>query len=460
MQNAELKWRLRLERAPRHSTFSKLNGLVIILKQLELRQAVPDILSMSHKSNDYSSNALSDLESRGHWGIKKGLNNIRELLIGLGNPENAYPAVLIAGTNGKGSTGAFLAHALTSAGLKIGWTTSPHLISPSERIWINGRRASENDLEQHLTQVFNVEAARGIKATYFELTLAAALLAFNRASVDLALVEVGMGGRWDATNILNPILTILTNVALDHTAHLGDTLEAIAAEKLCTARSNRPLVIGPALNQEWLAPLCESKPNMLPSRPLDAEIHWDHSYIGGHLIKLAGAHQIHNLAIALRAIDALRDSGWNLDAGLVYSGLSDAEWPGRLWSAPGLSNVVFDGAHNTNGAEALANHMKKCGVRPHIFFSAMGDKDLSGMAKALAGANPLSVTLIPGEDPRCASLEAMRRAWREAGYSNAPFLTLVELVSKLKKNTSDIYLVTGSLYFLGRLMKELNIFLT
>jgi len=412
---------------------------------------------MLHKTNSYSSHPLADLESRGHWGIKKGLDNIRELLAGLGNPDNSYPAVLIAGTNGKGSTGAFLAHALTSSGLKVGWTTSPHLLSPSERIWINGRHLRESDLERLLTQVFNAEAQRDIKATYFELMLAAALLAFNQASVDLALVEVGMGGRWDSTNILNPILTLLTNVALDHTAHLGDTLEAIAAEKLCTARDNRPLALGPELDPEWLAPLCESKPIMLTSSPPEAEIHWDHSYIGGHRIKLAGAHQTRNLVVALKAIDALRDLGWKLDAESVYRGLSNAEWPCRLWSAPGLSNVVFDGAHNTNGAEALADHIKVCGIKPRIFFSVMGDKDIFGMAGALSSANPLSVTLIQGEDPRCATLEAMRSAWLDAGYSDPQSLTLKELASKLKKNTSDIYLVTGSLYFLGHLMKELNI---
>ena len=408
-------------------------------------------------TNDYSPHPIKILESRGHWGIKKGLDNIRELLAGLGNPENSYPAVLIAGTNGKGSTGAFLAHALVSAGLKVGWTTSPHLVSPAERIWINGRRLRESDLEQLLAQVFIVEAARGVAATYFELILAAALLAFNRASIDLALVEVGMGGRWDSTNILNPIVTILTNVALDHTAHLGNTPEAIAAEKLCTARDYRPLALGPTLNTEWLAPLCESKPKMMLSYTPDAEIYWDHSYVNGRKIKMAGAHQVQNLALALKAIDALRDLGWNLDAELVYRGLSNAEWPGRLWRAPGLSNVVFDGAHNPNGAEALAKHIKNCGVQPHIFFSAMGDKDLPGITSALSGANPLSVTLILGEDPRCATLEAMRRAWLDAGYSDTPSLTLKELTSKLKQNTSDTYLVTGSLYFLGHLMKELNI---
>jgi len=401
--------------------------------------------------------SLSTLESRGHWGIKRGLDNIRELLDALGHPETSFPAVLIAGTNGKGSTGAFLAHGLQAAGLRVGWTTSPHLLCPSERIWINGRHISENDLERLLAQVLNAEAERGIRATYFELMVSAALLAFKQASIDLALVEVGMGGRWDSTNILNPIFTILTNVALDHMAHLGDTLEAIASEKLCTARDNRPLVLGPTLDPQWLTPLCSCKPHVVTSRVPDADIFWDHSYVNGHRINMAGAHQLHNLASALSSIDVLRDLGWKLASDRIYRGLSCAEWPGRLWKPPGLSNVFFDGAHNTNGAEALASHVNRCGIRPHLFFSAMGDKDLSGMAKALAAINPLSVTLIQGNERRWAEPEAMRSAWSLAGYDDLPLLTMKDLASKLQESKSDTYLVTGSLYFLGYLLRELNI---
>jgi dihydrofolate synthase/folylpolyglutamate synthase len=403
--------------------------------------------------------SLSVLESRGHWGIKKGLDNIRKLLVGLGHPETSYPAVLIAGTNGKGSTGAFLAHSLQSAGLNIGWTTSPHLLCPSERIWINGQHVSKNDLDALLEQVLCAEMALGIKATYFELMVSASLLAFEQASVDLALVEVGMGGRWDSTNILDPIITILTNVAMDHTAHLGDTLEAIAAEKLCTARDNRPLVLGPALEPQWLKPLCESKPLMLTSCLPDAEIFWDHSVVNGYQINLAGNHQIHNLATALGAIDALRGLGWKLDADRVYCGLSNTKWPGRFWKVPGLSNVVFDGAHNVNGAEALAGHLNRCGVRPHLFFSAMSDKDLFGMAMALAAARPLSVTIVEGEEYRYADVETMRSAWSHAGCECPSLLTMNGLSSVLQKNVSDTYLVTGSLYFLGHLLEELNIFI-
>ena len=406
--------------------------------------------------------AIEALERRGHWGIKKGLDNIRALLGGLRGPERAFPAVLIAGTNGKGSTGAFMAHGLRAAGRRVGWTTSPHLLCPAERIWIDGRRICDDRLDSLLSRVLQVESAAGVTATYFELIVVAAMLAFCDFKVDVALVEVGMGGRWDATNALDPILTVLTNVAMDHMEHLGNTPEAIAAEKLCTARDGRPLVLGPGLDPAWLAPLCASKPKMVASKELGGDVFWESSAVCGHRIKLAGRHQLKNLATALAAIETMRGMGWALDMDRVWEGFSSAEWPGRLWRPPILPqglppNVVLDGAHNLAGAEALAAHLVECGVRPHIFFAAMGDKDMAGMARALASAAPLGVTVVKGDDARWATPGAMQEAWAAAGHAETPVATIGELALKLRGESSDKYLVTGSLYFLGRLLKEMDI---
>jgi dihydrofolate synthase/folylpolyglutamate synthase len=400
---------------------------------------------------------LAVLESRDHWGIKKGLHNIGALLEELGHPERDFPSILIAGTNGKGSTGAFLAHALKGSGLKIGWATSPHLQSPAERIWQDGKRIGEIELGLHLGRALAAEKACRLNATYFELMVTATMLAFSASKVDLALVEVGMGGRLDSTNILDPILTILTNVALDHTEHLGDTLEAIAAEKLCTARSGRPLVLGPGLDPDWLRPLCESEPLMAASKVTEAEIFWDHSRISGQRINLPGRHQAENFATALRAVDELRGMGWAIDPGRAFLGAAQAEWPGRLWAAPGLSNVIFDGAHNPRGAEALAGHAIECGVRPYIFFSAMADKDLFGMAKALAASKPIGITLVQGNGPRWAAPEQMLSAFSAAGICGLAVMPMEEVAPNLKKNITDIVIATGSLYFLGRLTKALGL---
>jgi dihydrofolate synthase/folylpolyglutamate synthase len=253
------------------------------------------------------------LDARGHWGIKCGLENSYRLLEALGNPQNSFKTVLIAGTNGKGSTGSFISHALRSCGTRVGWTTSPHLVSPAERIWINGSNISHYNLDRFLGKVLKAEAKINILATYFELIIATAFLAFSEATIDLAVVEVGMGGRWDATNVSDPILTVLTNVEIDHVTYLGTTREDIAREKLCTARSGRPLVLGPSINPNWIQPLLECHPTIVPTNKLKADIiAWDHSWISGHRIKLAGQHQIDNLATAWETLRELKKK-WFFD---------------------------------------------------------------------------------------------------------------------------------------------------
>ncbi|MCE1229410.1 MAG: bifunctional folylpolyglutamate synthase/dihydrofolate synthase, partial [Firmicutes bacterium] len=318
---------------------------------------------------------LQRLDERGHWGIKLGLENPRRLLAALGHPEQRFPAVLIAGTNGKGSTGAFLAHALKACGHRIGWTTSPHLVSPTERIWIDGAPLSAEALDGFLAQAFLAEESLGIKATYFELMIASALLAFREAGVELALAEVGMGGRWDATNVLDPIVTVLTHVGLDHMAFLGETKEAIAREKLATARAGRLLVLGPSLEVDWVRPLLEVEPVLCPAPRVVAEsVQWDHSVVQGHRVGLAGLHQLENLATALETLRQLQHLGWHLPDDALWRGIAQTQWPGRLWVVPGLENVWMDGAHNPDGAAVVARHAKACGVQPHLLFGAMGDK--------------------------------------------------------------------------------------
>lgn len=400
---------------------------------------------------------IAKLESRGHWGIKRGLENPKALLKGLGHPENHCPVVLIAGTNGKGSTGAFLAQALKSCGINAGWTTSPHLVSPRERIAIDGRFLSESMLDALLEEVFACEAALGLQATYFELMIAAATLGFRQENVELALLEVGMGGRWDATNASNPVLTVLTNVALDHTQYLGDTREAIAREKLCTARSGRPLVLGPALDVPWVKSLLENDPVLCPVPPMrDAQVFWDHSIVcgagGARRIALAGEHQLDNLATALEALRQLRILGISLPEEPLWEGLSAARWPGRLWQLPGKS-VWMDGAHNPDGAQRLAQHARRCFVRPHVFFGAMGDKDLEQICVHLRQMEPASLTFIKGENERYATPEQLRAAWRQ----DAPVLTPAEAALCLEKGDGVPTLVTGSLFLIGDLLRALGI---
>lgn len=392
------------------------------------------------------------LEARGHFGIKCGLDNMRALLEGLGRPDEGYPIVLIAGTNGKGSTGAFLAHMLKAAGFVVGWTTSPHLVHPTERIWVDGAPIGEGALELLLGEAFEAEARAGLQTTYFELMVTAALSAFRMTGVEIALVEVGMGGRWDATNATEPLLTVLTNVGLDHQQYLGETREAIAREKLCTARDGRPLVLGPTLDPEWIRPLLSGAPSLHPApRVGPADIRWDHSRVEGRRVGLAGLHQLENLATAFEAIRQLQTLGFPVAAEHLWPGVAETRWPGRLWEVPGLPGVWLDGAHNPDGARALADHALACGVRPHLYVGAMGDKDLRGVARELQRMRPLSVTFVQGDAPRYATAPDLWEAWG----LEAPLLTMHQAATHLRAPAEAPRLVTGSLYLLGDLLREL-----
>jgi dihydrofolate synthase/folylpolyglutamate synthase len=397
---------------------------------------------------------LQRLETRGHWGIKCGLDNPRAMLEALGHPERAYPCVEIVGTNGKGSTGAFLANAAKASGLKVGWTTSPHLISPAERLWFDGAFAAEADLDRWLGEAFQAEERLGIHATYFELMISAVMVAFRERQVDLAIVEAGLGGRWDATNATEPILTALTNVGIDHEKFLGDTREAIAREKLCAARTGRPLVLGPGLEPAWIRPLLECEPVLFPAPLLAAdEIAWDHSIVQGRRIGLAGAHQIHNLSTALEVVRQLRALGFDLPEAGVWEGIGRTRWPGRMWAVPGLDRVWADGAHNPDGAQAAAAHVRACGIHPHLIFGVMVDKDIAPMAQAFKATGPRSVTLVQGTNERYAGPEALHKAWGE----DLEVIGLEEAAKRLRQPADGPRLVTGSLFFIGDLLRTLGI---
>jgi dihydrofolate synthase/folylpolyglutamate synthase len=312
---------------------------------------------------------------------------------------------------------------------------------------------TEAGLDGFLGEAFAAETRLGIQATYFELMIAAAFLAFRAAGIDLAVVECGMGGRWDATNVADPVLTILTNVELDHMRYLGNTRELIAREKLCTARSGRPLVLGPGLDPGWVKPLLECQPVLFPAPAMRAEaLAWDHSRVGGRRIQLAGQHQIDNLATAWEALRGLERLGFPITETAAWTGIERTVWPGRLWRVPGLTDVFMDGAHNLDGARTLAAHARRTGVRPHLWFSAMGDKDLIGMHAHLESMEPASITLVRGDNPRYATAEALREIWG----AGLPVLDIPTAAQRLQLPQEGCRLVCGSLYFIGDLLKALN----
>jgi dihydrofolate synthase/folylpolyglutamate synthase len=305
------------------------------------------------------------------FGIKLGLDTIAAVLEKLDQPHNAYRSIHIAGTNGKGSVAVSLATILQMAGQKVGLYTSPHLVRFNERIVINGTPISDDEVLETYKTVRNAYAGER-DLTFFEFTTAMAFLAFARHKVDWAVIETGMGGRLDATNILSPDLTIITNISIEHRSYLGNTLTAIAGEKAGIIKSKIPVVsaVRQAPAREVMirtaarnhAPLFLKGRDFRVRRPDRAAD--DFSYYGmrqcwrNMRLSLAGDHQLENAALVLAAAELLIDQGVTLKAATLREGLLKTHWPGRLEVAREKPLVILDGAHNLAAARNLGRYLR------------------------------------------------------------------------------------------------------
>lgn len=341
------------------------------------------------------------------FGIKLGLDHIRTLLSALDHPERSFKSLHVAGTNGKGSVGAMVERALRQAGKSTGLYTSPHLDRIEERMAVDGRPIDATAFDEALADLFPVMdealAAGRLTATptFFEVTTALAFEVFRRAGVEVAVVEVGLGGRFDATNIITPVAGAITSIAFDHQRHLGQTLAEIAAEKAGIAKPGVPIVVGtvPAdartaierVAGEAGAHLAEAA--QLADGGLDVR--------SGHAtatfvtpvrsyppmrLALAGRHQVGNAAVAVRLLELADEAGLGVDAAAIRVGIEEARWPARLeWLRTADGDVLIDAAHNPAGAGALAAYLTEGGFAPlPIAIAVMRDKDLDGMVGALA----------------------------------------------------------------------------
>lgn len=340
-----------------------------------------------------SGNGVAWLESRKHLGIQPGLSRVLTLLDAVGNPHLAYRSIHVAGTNGKGSVATYLATALEKAGHHTGLFTSPPLSDVTETITVNGRRITNHQLT-HLVEGLKPAAAQLDEAdnppTYFELLTVIALTWFREAGVTWAVVEAGMGGRLDSTNILQPQLAAITNVTEDHTNHIGETIPAIAAEKAGIIKPGVPLVTaarGEALAvirntcQKRKAPIVVVGADYQTVPTGDSRL----QLIGpnGQLTyKLAakGEHQVENAAVTVVACDLLRASGVPLPAAAVQQTLAQTALPGRIETIhhDGV-RVILDGAHNLAAAQALGRYLLDLDRRHHLIVGFSKDKDWVGM---------------------------------------------------------------------------------
>lgn len=360
---------------------------------------------------------LLDLEATG---IKLGLAQIRALLGALGHPEQYFTAITVAGTNGKGSVTAMVERGVRATGRRTGRYTSPHLTHIEERVAINGVRIGADAFDRAATQVRNAAAALPHPPSFFEAATALALVAFRDAGVELAVLEVGMGGRLDATNAVDAPLVAITNIGLDHQAWLGDTIEAIAAEKAGVIKPGATVVAG-RTSTEALAVLSTAAARAgatfayAPAGvEVTATVHARETALtlrtpvedyGALRLALPGRHQIDNAVTAVRTLEAARARGLApVDAAAVRLALSDARWPGRLeWRRWQGHDVLVDGAHNPDGARALAGFLRETVAAPvPIVFGMMRDKAIGEVLETLAPVASMFVCTAP-VSPRAAT---------------------------------------------------------
>ena len=417
--------------------------------------------------------AVAALTDRGRFGVSMGLARVERLMTEVGHPERELRGALVGGTNGKGSVVAMTRSVLTAAGLRVGTMPKPHLVSYRERVAIDGVPLAAGDfaaaVERVLPAIDRVAADVG-PPTEFEALTAAAIAELARQRVDVAIVEVGMGGRLDATNVLDLGVAAITNVQMDHEAYLGHTLAAIGAEKAAIIKPGNLAVTGasgrgirPILDRSALldVPLRRAGPRQ-PYRARLTHSGWDGIVVDARSadrrlprleIGLLGAHQAQNAAVTLAVLDALAERwGIGVSEEALRRGLADARWPGRLetldGAAVGLARVVLDGAHNPDGAAALARSLEDLGLRrPTIVFGAMRAKRVHAVLRALAPLEPRFI-FTSVDDPGAHEPAVLARIWRRVSGHRSRQATAPADALRLATG-ADPVVVAGSLYLVG-----------
>lgn len=409
--------------------------------------------------------------------IKLGLDSMREFLALVGGPEKGLKYIHVAGTNGKGSVSATLLTLLSKAGYNVGLYTSPHLSSVRERFRINDNFISEDEFASIATEIRDVLGERMI--TYFEFTTAIAFLWFSRSNLDLVILETGLGGRLDATNVVTPLVSVITNVSMDHELYLGDTLEAVAYEKAGIIKENVPVIsgVGNDISREVVQKVCQERsvPLYLYGEQFDTiesganftfqsqndqlgKVEYPNLRCG-----MKGDYQQINAALAVAVLLLLEKQGFSTNEEIIRRSLLKVHWPGRLEhivleERPGIS-YLLDGAHNPAGVDSLVETLKKeyDYNRLILVWGAMIDKDLS---KTLSKAAPLADQIIftRPEGERSAEPEMFLDVIDPELKDNC--IMIRDAGQALDKATEmagkgDMIVVAGSLYLVGAIRKML-----
>ncbi|MGD9211162.1 MAG: folylpolyglutamate synthase/dihydrofolate synthase family protein [Desulfobacteraceae bacterium] len=408
-------------------------------------------------------NCLKEMFSLHRFGIKLGLDTIKDMLNILGNPHLSYRCIHIAGTNGKGSIASWLATILRDAGHRTGLYTSPHLVKFNERIQINGQPISDDRVVALYEAVLSSNKGER-QATFFEFATAMALHEFALNKVEWAVIETGMGGRLDATNIIHPELTIITNISLEHKEYLGDTLSQIAEEKAGIIKHNIPVITGVTQNNvvrviedachQQKAPCYRKGKDFRTRRKTNGHV----DYYGIRtsfkdiVIKLVGNHQLDNAALVLAACEELIEQGIDLPEHIIQKGLSNNFWPGRLEKVLESPLVIFDGAHNLMAAKVLSDYLKNelKGISTTLVIGILDDKPYQTMLKTLVPSCQHIILTRPKINRALAPKKLLNVVNKI--HSKAEIIddvaTAVQTAIE-RSQPSDAVCVAGSLYVVG-----------
>lgn len=423
--------------------------------------------------------SIAWLTEQASFGIKPGLERIRALLERLGNPERSYKTIHIAGTNGKGSVTAMLTEVLRQAGVRVGRYTSPHLEEYTERIAVDGRDISQEDFAAGLTRV-RAAAEEMVRdgmemPTEFELLTACAFLAYKETGCEYAVIEAGLGGKLDSTNVITPVLSVITNVSLDHQQYMGDTPEEIAAHKAGIIKLGVPVVTaaqGAALRiirekaaaeeaklYRWE---CEFKITKRTTGRLGQILQMERQDLPEAMlfVPFFGIHQAVNAAVAAMAATVLGQQDPRVSEDALREGIARAKWPGRFEVIPGDVPVILDGAHNGDGAKALALTLADVYPRAkrYYVFTALQDKRVEDMVQELIRPEDTAI-IVP------APTERTRKPEEIAALLHGPTETAPDVVAGLQRarelaaasDEESIVIVCGSLYIIGPARAALGI---
>lgn len=407
---------------------------------------------------------LERLYARRTFGIKPGLDSIRALLRELGDPQESFRVLHVAGTDGKGSVCAMLDSVLREAGYRVGLYTSPYIVRFNERMQVDGVPISDEELAELTTLVRPFADSMSDPPTEFELITALAFLYFKRHGCDIVVLEVGMGGRLDSTNVIEPpLVSVITGIALDHTAILGNTVAEIAREKAGIIKAGSPVVYGGRDDiacgvirrkaKEAGSSFRRTAINGIKVR--SCGIHgtvFDYGSLKNVSVGLCGSYQPENAATVIETVRTLRRGGWRISPSALRKGIADAVWPARFELLAENPPVVFDGSHNVQGVTAATESIKQTlGAKVVLLMGVLADKDYRDMVKLLAGVASEAFAVTP-PSPRALGAKELAAVFAGNGVKARAFDSIPAGVNAALKRARALgapLVMLGSLYMYG-----------